>query len=86
MKRILLALAVAGSASLPAFAQSTMMSGDTMACSDYTAMDSDGQMKAMETLDAGMSADDQMKSGEKLASTCKDHPDMMVDEAMKMGM
>jgi len=84
MTRILLALALAGSASLPAFAQSTMMSGDTMSCSDYTAMDSAGQMKAMETMDAGMSADDQMKSGEMLASTCKDHPDMMVDDAMKM--
>ena len=84
MKRILLALAIAGSAALPAFAQSTMMSGDTMSCADYTAMDSDGQMKAMETLDAGMSADDQMKSGAMLADACKDHPDLMVGDAMKM--
>lgn len=84
MKRILLALALAGSASLPAFAQSAMMSGDTMTCADYTAMDSAGQMKAMEAMDSGMSADDQMKSGEMLVTACKDHPDMMVGDAMKM--
>ena len=84
MKRILLALAIAGSASLPALAQDAMMSADTMTCADYTGLDHDGMMKAMETLDAGMSADDQMKSGQMLTATCKDHPDMMVGDAMKM--
>jgi hypothetical protein len=84
MKRILLALAIAGSAALPALAQNAMMSADTMTCADYTGLDHDGMMQAMQTLDAGMSADDQMKSGQMLNDTCKDHPDMMVGDAMKM--
>lgn len=84
MKTFLLALALAGSAALPALAQGTMMSTDTMTCADYSAMDHDGMMAAMESLDAGMSADEQMQAGEKLAAACAEHPDMMLGEAMKM--
>jgi len=84
MKRIFLALAIAGSATLPAFAQGAMMAPDTMTCADFTAMDHDGMMGAMQSMDGGMSADDQTKAGAMLNDTCKEHPDMMVGDAMKM--
>lgn len=85
MKSLFLAVAIAGASFLPAFAEDAMMaSPDTMTCADYTAMDHDGMMAAMETLDAGMSADDQAESGKMLNETCTEHPDMMVGDAMKM--
>jgi len=44
----------------------------------------DTNAAANPTANAGRSADDQAKSGEMLAETCSDHPDMMLGDAMKM--
>ena len=84
MKTFFLTLALAGAAALPALAQGMMASPDTMACADFTAMDHDGMMGAMADLDAGMSEEEQATAGMKLAEMCKEHPDMMVGEAMGM--
>ena len=84
MKRIFLALTIAGSAALPALAQGMMAAPDAMTCADFTAMDHDAMMGAMQSLDAGMSADDQAASGAMLADECQDNPDMMLGDAMNM--
>ncbi len=47
MKRILMAVAIAGATSLPAFAQDAA----TMVCADYAAMDNAGQMAAIAELE-----------------------------------
>jgi hypothetical protein len=79
-----------------AFAQ---MSSD-MDCSHYGAMDAAGQMVAVDSMRSSMSAankmdstgsmsSDHMSSNEmakKVAESCKDHPGMMVHDAMKNAM
>jgi hypothetical protein len=89
MKGILAALAIGGLCAFPAFAEDSM--GKDMSCTDYSAMDSTGQMAAMEHMEtmAG-AAGGEMNSTEdmmaKAAEACGAHPDMMVGEAMQMMM
>jgi len=87
MKSILVALALAGSLAVPGLAQAM----DDMSCADFTAMDSQGQMDAIASMEGGMAADGMM-AGDAMASddmtmavatACTEHPDMMVGEAMK---
>ena len=72
MKRILMAVAIAGAASLPAFAQDAA----TMACADYAAMDNAGQMAAiaeLESANAEMASSQEMTAEEihqKLTADC----------------
>ena len=61
MKRILMAVAIAGAASLPAFAQDAAM----MACADYAAMDNAGQMAAIAELE---SANAEMASSQEITA------------------
>lgn len=93
MTRILAALMITAAMVAPSFADS--MAKD-MACSDFSKMDSAGMMTAMDDAmkasdamaatdttkkaDAmAMSPEDSMKA---LVKMCKDHPDMMVMDAM----
>ena len=72
MKRILMAVAIAGATSLPAFAQDAA----TMACADYAAMDNAGQMAAiaeLESANAEMASSQEMTAEEihqKLTADC----------------
>ena len=97
MKRVMVAAALLTTSSPLAFAQ---MSSD-MDCSHYGAMDAAGQMAAVDSMRSSMSAatkmdstgssisSDHMSSNEmvkKVAASCKDHPGMMVHDAMKNSM
>ena len=96
MKRVLIAAALLTASGPLAFAQ---MSSD-MDCSHYGAMDAAGQMAAVDSMRSSMSAankmdssggmsSDHMSSNEmakKVAASCKDHPSMMVHDAMKNAM
>lgn len=87
MTRILLAIAMAGALTAPAFAQS-----DETTCADFTAMDSEGQTQAMTDLHAKMAVSGEATSEteamapEMMASeavaACDAHPDMTVEAAM----
>ena len=93
MKRVLVAAALLIASGPLAFAQ---MSSD-MDCARYGAMDAAGQMAAVDSMRSSMSAankidssggmsPDHMSSNEmakKAAASCKDHPGMMVHDAMK---
>lgn len=61
MKRVILAIALSGVFAVPAFAQDSGMAAEKMSCAEFTAMDADGQMKAVETMQM---ASDNMASGE----------------------
>ncbi len=91
MIRTIFAIALTGSAAAPAFAM------DDMSCADFSAMDAAGQMHAMSEMDEGMMGSGGMMAStdatdamspedttKAVASTCADHPDMMVGEAMGM--
>jgi hypothetical protein len=99
MIRTVLAIAVAGLASAPAFAL------DDISCSDFMAMDSAGQAQAVADMDAGMADGGMMSSGSMmsatdpggmtggmmpeeivaaLAATCAQRPELMLGEAMGM--
>jgi hypothetical protein len=91
MIRTILAIAVVGFASAPAFAM------DDMSCADYTAMDSAGQMQTMAMMEECMMASGGMMaapdaadamspedSAMAVASTCAEHPEMMLGDAMGM--
>jgi hypothetical protein len=95
MKRVLIAAALLTASSPLAFAQ---MSSD-VDCSHYGAMDAAGQMAAVDSMRSSMSAANKMDSGgmssdhmssnemaKKVAASCKDHPGMMVHDAMKNAM
>jgi hypothetical protein len=90
MTRIFLAMALAGFAAAPVLAM------DDMPCADFTAMDAAGQAETVAMMEEGMGAmapaGGMMASTEAMspedtamavASTCAEHPDMMVGEAMK---
>jgi hypothetical protein len=99
MKRIMMAAALLGLASLPAMAQS---SGD-MTCAQFNGMKSSGRMAAVESMQGSMAStnkmnangamaagamkgSDHMSAGamtKKVASTCKKHPDEMMGDAMQ---
>lgn len=90
MIRMILAIAVAGFAAVPAFAM------DDMSCGDFTAMDAAGQAQAVAGMEEGTmatggmmaSADAGAMSPEEtavgLAAACAQHPEMMMGEAMGM--
>jgi hypothetical protein len=63
MKTLLALTILSGVLVAPAFAQ---MSSEDMSCADFTAMDSSGQMAAMDSMGSGMESDamasDSMKS------------------------
>jgi hypothetical protein len=96
MKRILIAAALLTVSSPLAFAQ---MSSD-MDCSHYGAMDAAGQIAAVDSMRSSMSAANKMDSSggmssdhmssndmaKKVAASCRDHPGMMVHDAMKNSM
>jgi hypothetical protein len=96
MKRVLIAAALLIASGPLAFAQ---MSSD-MDCSHYGAMDAAGQMAAVDSMRSSMSAANKMESSgtmssdhmssnemaKKVAVSCKDHPGMMVHDAMKNAM
>ena len=67
MRTLLMTMILSGALVSPAFAQ---MSADDMSCADFTAMDSGGQMAAIDRMagamkpgDAGAMASDAMSSG-----------------------
>ena len=97
MKRVLIASALLAASVLSASAETS----SAMNCSRYDAMDASGQMAAIDSMRSGMSAGDKMDSSSagmssdhmssnemarKVAANCKDHPTMMVEEAMKNAM
>ncbi len=96
MRRVLVAAALLAASGPLVFAQ---MPSD-MDCSHYGAMDAAGQMTAVDSMRSSMSAankmdssggmsSDHMSSNEmakKVAASCKDHPGMMVHDAMKNAM
>jgi hypothetical protein len=73
MKTLLATTILVASLSVPAFAQMA----DDMSCTDFMAMDSSGQMQAMESM-AGAMAGDAMMSSEGDAMK----PDAMADDHM----
>ena len=92
MKGIFAAMALAASLAVPALAQGM----DKMTCAAFTAMDGKGQMDALAGMEqggmmasGGMAAGNGMAAGvaadetaKAVATTCADHPEMMVDDAM----
>jgi len=86
MKRALIAAALLAAPGLPALAQTS----SAMNCSRFDAMNAAAQMAAVDAMRSGMSAADKMDSSKemarKVAASCKDHPGMMVEEAMKNAM
>lgn len=91
MKRTITALALLATAALPSLALADGMDAAKMTCAEFSAMDKDGMMKAVEAMhmagpDASMKMD-AAKTEEammKTTETCKDKPDMMAMEAMTM--
>jgi hypothetical protein len=84
---------MAGALAAPASA----MMADTMPCTDFTAMDAAGQMKAMAPGEGAMAMEGQMSDDQmaadmspehmamEAAEACEAHPDMTVGDAMKAG-
>jgi hypothetical protein len=83
MKRVLIAAALLAASGLAAFAETS--SG--MECSHYMAMNGPGQMAMVNSMRSRMPAANKMPSthemAKKVATSCKDHPDMMVHEVME---
>jgi hypothetical protein len=83
MKRVLLAAALLVASGLPALAETP----SDMDCSHYMALNAAGRMAAVDSMRSSMSAGHKMASShemvKKVAASCKDHPGMMVHEAMK---
>jgi hypothetical protein len=86
MKRVLIAAALLAASGLPALA----LTSSEMECSHYLAMNAAGQMAAVDSMRSSTSAGHEMASSHqiahKVAAKCKDHPSMMVHEAMKNAM
>jgi hypothetical protein len=83
MERVLLAAALFVASGLPAHAETS----SDMECSHYLAMNAAGQMAAVDSMRSSMPAGHKMASShemvKKVTASCKDHPSMMVHEAMK---
>ncbi len=83
MKRAPIAAALLTASGLPALAKTP----SDMDCSHYMAMNTVGQMAAVDSMRSSMSASHKMASShemvKKVAASCKDHLGMMVHEAMK---
>jgi peptidoglycan hydrolase-like protein with peptidoglycan-binding domain len=66
---------------------SDMMQGHYMECSHYMSMNVDGQTATVNSMRSKMAAANEMASShemaKKVAASCKDHPGMMVHEAME---
>lgn len=91
MKRTITALALLASAALPSLALADEMDPAKMTCAEFSAMDKDGMMKAVEAMhmagpDAAMKMDEAKTEEAMMMTTdhCKDKPDMMAMEAMTM--
>ena len=86
MKRVLIAVALLTVSGLPAIAKTS----SDMDCSHYDAMGAAGQMAVVDSMRSSMSAVHKMYStkvmAKKVTASCKDHPSMMVHEAMKNAM
>jgi hypothetical protein len=86
VKRVLIGAALLTVPGLPAIAKTS----SDMDCSHYDAMDAAGQMAVVDSMRSSMSAAHRMYSSKvmvkKVAASCKDHPSMMVHEAMKSAM
>jgi hypothetical protein len=86
MKRVLIAAALLAVSGLPALAKTS----SDMDCAHYDAMGAAGQMAVVESMRSSMSAAHKMYSSKvvakKVGASCKDHPSMMVHEAMKNAM
>jgi hypothetical protein len=97
MTKVLIAAALLATSGLAALAQTSSQ----MNCSHYDAMNAAGQMAAVDSMRSSMSATDKMGSSsggmsadhmssndmaKKVAASCKDHPTMMVQDAMKNAM
>jgi hypothetical protein len=95
MKRVLIAAALLTASVLPALPQTS----SDMDCAHYGAMNAAGQMAAVDSMRSSMSSANKMSSGGmssdhmssndmagKVAASCKDHPTMMVHDAMKNAM
>jgi hypothetical protein len=96
MSKVLIAAALLAASGLPALAQGS----SEMNCAHYDAMNAAGQMAAVDSMRSGMSATNKMGSGggmssdhmssnemaKHVAASCKDHPKMMVQDAMKNAM
>lgn len=95
MRGFFVGLTLAGALAFPLMSQAM----DDMTCADFTAMDAPGQMDAVSMMGDSMAAGDTMAPADAMAggdmmaademtkavsTTCADHPDMMVGEAMKM--
>ena len=79
----MVAAAVLTALGLPALAKTS----SDMECSHYIAMNAAGQMATINSMRSKMPAANKMPSSHemamKVASSCKDHPGMMVDELME---
>ncbi len=91
MKLTLATLVLAGAFALPTLSFADEMDPAKMTCAEYSAMDSDGMMKATEAMhmagpDAAMKMDDAMaEEAMKMTMThCDGKPDMMAMDAMMM--
>lgn len=96
MKRVLIAAALLTASGLPALPQTS----SDMDCAHYGAMNAAGQMAAVDSMRSSMSSANKMESSGsmssdhmsskdmagKVAASCKDHPTMMVQDAMKNAM
>lgn len=97
MIRVLIAAALLAASGPPALAQAS----SEINCARYDAMNATGQMAAVNSMRSSMSAADKMdfssggmssdhissnEMAKKVAASCKDHPTMMVQDAMKNAM
>ena len=96
MTKVLIAAMLLTASGLPALAQTS----SKMNCAYYGAMNAAGQMAAVDSMRSSMSAANKMDSSggissdqtssnemaKKVAASCKDHPGMMVHDAMKNAM
>ena len=97
MTKVLIAAMLLTASGLPALAQTS----SDMNCAHYGAMNAASQMAAVDSMRSSMSATDKMGSSsggmsadhmssnemaKKVATSCKDHPAMMVEDAMKNAM
>jgi hypothetical protein len=97
MTKVLIAAMLLTASGLPALAQTS----SKMNCAHYGAMNAAGQMAAVDSMRSSMSAADKMASSsggmssdhmssnevaKKVAVGCRDHPTMMVQDAIKNAM
>lgn len=85
------AVAILAAFSIPSLVSADEMDPAKMTCAEFSAMDMDGMMKAVDAMhmaspDAAMAMDeDAMKmANEHTMKACEGHPDMMAMDAMMM--